>query len=201
MYPLFETLCIDNGCIRNAEWHCRRFETSYGSLYRHCPTYSLLDNTHISSEYNTGIFRLRISYNESSTKTEIEPYITKNITRLKVWAVAPSFDYSLKYTDRSVINNLFSQRGCCDDVLIIKNGMVTDTSVCNIVFFDGQKWITPSTPLLCGTARARLLADGTIEERPVAESDIHKFEAFRLINALRHFDTVATTTTDNIIDF
>ena len=201
MYPLFETLCIDNGRIRNAEWHCRRFETSYGSLYRHCPTYSLLDNTHISSEYNTGIFRLRISYNESSTKTEIEPYITKNITRLKVWAVAPSFDYSLKYTDRSVINNLFSQRGCCDDVLIIKDGMVTDTSVCNIVFFDGQKWITPSTPLLCGTTRARLLADGTIEERPVAESDIHKFEAFCLINALRQFDTVATTTTDNIINF
>lgn len=201
MYPLFETLCIDNGRIRNAEWHRRRFETSYGSLYRHCPTYSLFDNTHISSEYNTGIFRLRISYNESSTKTEIEPYITKNITRLKVWAVAPSFDYSLKYTDRSVINNLFSQRGCCDDVLIIKDGMVTDTSVCNIVFFDGQKWITPSTPLLCGTARARLLADGTIEERPVAESDIHKFEAFRLINALRQFDTVATTTTDNIINF
>lgn len=201
MYPLFETLCIDNGCIRNTEWHRRRFETSYGSLYRHCPTYSLLDNTHISSEYNTGIFRLRISYNESSTKTEIEPYITKNITRLKVWVVAPSFDYSLKYTDRSVINNLFSQRGYCDDVLIIKDGMVTDTSVCNIVFFDGQKWITPSTPLLCGTARARLLADGTIEERPVAESDIHKFEAFRLINALRHFDTVATTTTDNIINF
>lgn len=201
MYPLFETLCIDNGRICNAEWHCRRFETSYSSLYRHCPTYSLLDNTHISSEYNTGIFRLRISYNESSTKTEIGPYITKNITRLKVWAVAPSFDYSLKYTDRSVLNYLFSQRGCCDDVLIIKNGMVTDTSVCNIVFFDGQKWITPSTPLLCGTARARLLADGTIEERPIAESDIHKFEAFRLINALRQFDTVATTTTDNIIDF
>ena len=201
MYPLFETLCIDNGHIRNAEWHCRRFETSYGSLYRHCPTYSLLDNTHISPEYRTGIFRLRISYNESSTKTEIEPYITKNITRLKVWAVAPSFDYSLKYTDRSVINNLFSQRGCCDDVLIIKDGMVTDTSVCNIVFFDGQKWITPSTPLLCGTARARLLADGTIEERPVAESDIHQFEAFRLINALRQFNTVATTTTDNIINF
>lgn len=201
MYPLFETLCIDNGHIRNAEWHCRRFETSYSSLYRHCPTYSLFDNTHISSEYNTGIFRLRISYNESSTKTEIEPYIMKNITRLKVWVVAPSFDYSLKYTDRSVINNLFSQRGCCDDVLIIKDGMVTDTSVCNIVFFDGQKWITPSTPLLCGTARARLLADGTIEERPVAESDIHKFEAFRLINSLRQFDTVATTTTDNIIDF
>lgn len=201
MYPLFETLCIDNGRIRNAEWHCRRFETSYGSLYRHCPTYSLLDNTHISSEYNTGIFRLRISYNESSTKTEIEPYITKNITRLKVWAVAPSFDYSLKYTDRSVINNLFSQRGNCDDVLIIKDGMVTDTSVCNIVFFDGQKWITPSNPLLCGTARARLLADGTIEERPIAVCDIHKFEAFRLINALRQFDTVATTTTDNIIDF
>lgn len=201
MYPLFETLCIDNGRICNAEWHCRRFETSYSSLYRHCPTYSLLDNIHIPSEYCTGIFRLRISYNESSTKTEIEPYITKNITRLKVWAVAPSFDYSLKYTDRSVLNYLFSQRGDCDDVLIIKNGMVTDTSVCNIVFFDGQKWITPSTPLLCGTARARLLADCTIEERPIAESDIHKFEAFRLINALRHFDTVATTTTDNIIDF
>lgn len=201
MYPLFETLCIDNGRICNAEWHCRRFETSYSSLYRHCPTYSIFDNTHISSEYNTGIFRLRISYNESSTKTEIESYITKNITRLKVWEVASSFDYSLKYTDRSILNNLFSQRGDCDDVLIIKNGMVTDTSVCNIVFFDGQKWITPSTPLLCGTARARLLADCTIEERPIAVCDIHKFEAFRLINALRHFDTVATTTTDNIIDF
>jgi len=44
-----------------------------------------------------------------------------------------------------------------DEVVFIKNGMVTDCSIGNLLFFDGHEWITPYIPLLKGTQRAFLL--------------------------------------------
>ena len=63
--------------------------------------------------------------------------------------------YPYKYTDRDNINRLIELRGDCDDILIIKNGMVTDSSYANVVFRDlNGNWVTPSTFLLPGTIRA-----------------------------------------------
>ena len=52
-------------------------------------------------------------------------------------------------------------RGACDEILIIKDGHITDTSISNIVFRlpDGW-WLTPFTPLLKGIMRTYLLESG-----------------------------------------
>ena len=68
--------------------------------------------------------------------------------------------YSLKLTDRSQINRLLKQKGNYDDILIVKNGFITDTSISNIIFYNGSKWITPAAPLLKGTCRDKLLKEG-----------------------------------------
>ena len=69
----------------------------------------------------------------------------------------------MKLRQRGKLNELFAKKGSCDDVIIVRNGLITDSSYANLIFFDGREWITPKVPLLEGTCRARLLASGKIK--------------------------------------
>jgi 4-amino-4-deoxychorismate lyase len=83
---------------------------------------------------------------------------------------------------------LHKQKGNADDVLIIKNNEVTDTSFANVIFFDGNRWVTPKHPLLPGTQRAFLLENGIISEAVIKFSDIPAFQKIRIINAMIRFE-------------
>lgn len=187
MYPLFETICVKNGIIQNLEWHQQRYEKSYHSFYSKRAPKTLVEGIEVPSEFSTSISKLRISYNEFSKKIEFEEssfVIGKTLKLVQLEHI----DYSLKYTDRDQLKLLFTQRGTCDDVLISKNGMITDTAYANIVFTDGTKWFTPATPLLEGTCRARLLAESQIETAHITTEGLNDFIGFRLINAMNDLD-------------
>ncbi len=70
----------------------------------------------------------------------------------------------------------------------MKNGFVTDTSYANIVFWDGGKWITPTSPLLHGTARDRLLDSNQITEAEIAIDDLKNYSKAKIINAMIDMD-------------
>ncbi|MGB3588105.1 MAG: aminotransferase class IV, partial [Tunicatimonas sp.] len=89
-----------------------------------------------------------------------------------------------KFADRKLINHLFAQRQGCDDILMVKNGLITDTSYSNVALYDGQQWFTPHQPLLPGTARARLLQDGRLQKAKISPSDLAQFKRCSLINAM-----------------
>lgn len=187
MYPLFETLCIKDGKIQNSEWHQNRYENDYEVYYSKKPDSNLIDNIDIPKDYCSGIYKLRISYNDQDRKHEFHKYVFGTIETLRL-IEDNTIEYNLKYSDRTHIQHLFNQKGNCDDVLIVKNGMITDTCYANIVFTDGANWFTPSTPLLRGTCRARLLAQNQIEVTDISVKDLPKFTGFVLINAMNDFD-------------
>jgi 4-amino-4-deoxychorismate lyase len=89
------------------------------------------------------------------------------VNSLKLVDVCSDFDYHLKFADRSALNSLRELRGDCDEILIVKNGYITDTSYSNVVFTDGQHFVAPSTFLLPGTMRASLLNWGLITEATI----------------------------------
>jgi 4-amino-4-deoxychorismate lyase len=93
---------------------------------------------------------------------------------------------------------LLAKRGDCDDILIVKNGYITDTSFSNIVFFDGDKWVTPARPLLRGTMRESLLKTNYIEETDILVNDLKKFTIARLVNAMLPFRTATDIKLQNI---
>ena len=66
----------------------------------------------------------------------------------------------------------------------IDNGAITDTSYSNLVFFDGQNYITPDTYLLNGTSRQRLLHEGRIRAEHLTPDDLSRFKYAILINAM-----------------
>ena len=182
---LLETIRIVNGEPLHLDYHQQRVETALKTLG--------FENRFDLKEYidppKNGVYRCKIIYNETALTTEYFPYQFSPINSLKLIHY-DEIDYSLKYENREMLNKLFELRGECDDILIVKNSLLTDTSKANIALYDGSKWITPSHPLLHGTTRSRLLDENKISEKILHVSDIDNFSEVAVLNAMVDFCVV-----------
>jgi 4-amino-4-deoxychorismate lyase len=185
MCRLFETIKIADGNPCNLGLHDVRMNRSRQMLYGLNDELRLSEYIRVPEECRSGVFRCRVVYGHDVVSTEFNPYSPAAIKTLKL-VHANTLTYDFKYLDRSSLTGLIN-RDEADDILIIKNWCVTDSSYANIVFTDGQKWVTPDTPLLCGTMRERLLLDGVIEAERITVDDLGRFTHFRLINAMLGF--------------
>ncbi|WP_315565231.1 aminotransferase class IV family protein [Hoylesella pleuritidis] len=183
MCPFIETLAVVAGRVRHLSYHEQRLNATRRHFWPEAKDISLASVLSDAPSAD-GLFKARLIYNEHGviTKTYL-PYTMRQISSLRL-VCADDVDYSFKSTDRTYLNQLFAQRGTCDDILIIKNGLVTDTSFTNIALFDGYHWFTPDTPLLPGTMRAWLLDRGFVTTRRIAANDLSHFHSVALINAL-----------------
>lgn len=133
--------------------------------------------------------RCRIVYDTEIRSVEFFPYQIRSVKTLRL-VEDNQVDYGCKYADRSALNRCFTQRGACDDVLIVQNGDVTDTTIANVAFWNGETWFTPSTPLLKGTMRASLLDSHQIQEAKIRVEDLSHFSRLRLFNAMISFGEI-----------
>jgi 4-amino-4-deoxychorismate lyase len=197
MCPLFETIKCKDGKLFNMEFHQARFEKARKEYFGISTAINLLERIEIPGFAKNGLFRCRVTYSEQIEKIEFIPYQHREIKSLKL-VEDLDIDYHLKYSDREKLNLLFEKRGSCDDILILKNGCITDSFAANPVFFDGEKWWTPDTPLLAGTQRSRLIEEGKISECRITPWDISKYKKAGLINALNDLDEMPLIEIENI---
>lgn len=94
-----------------------------------------------------------------------------------------AIDYSYKYTDRSRLNILLRDSGC-DEIVIVRRGLVTDASAFNLVFESADGLFTPAGPLLAGTKRQELLERGLIAARRIEAQELGDYLNVRFINAM-----------------
>lgn len=187
MCLLFETVKIVNGKPENLALHDKRMNLSRQKLLGISENLRLSDFIQVPDEYKTGIFRCRIIYGSSIISTEYTRYYPAAIKTLKL-VHADTLKYDFKYLDRSALIKLIN-KGLADDILIVKEGCITDSSFANIVFTDGKCWVTPDTPLLCGTMREKLLSKSIIMTERITVDNIYRFTNFRLINAMLGFNS------------
>ena len=93
-----------------------------------------------------------------------------------------------KTTRRGVYERAFRSVAGCDDVLLWNtDGLVTETSIANVVAtIDGQRVTPPvSCGLLGGTFRQWLLDRGEIRERAIHIDDLSRVDELTLINSVR----------------
>ena len=187
MSQLFESICVLNGRVLNLKWHELRYHSAYSKLFGASPKKSVLAGLQIPIEFQAGKVKLKIIYGQNQKEFSFQRYKTQKIERLKV-VHHNKLDYSLKYSERQTLNELFTLKENCDDVLIVKNGEITDTSYGNVIFFDGTNWITPKNPLLKGTCRARLISDQKAREQVIKVEHLNRFKVVKVINAMRDLD-------------
>lgn len=130
-------------------------------------------------------YRLRIIYGKKIEKVALLPYSLKK--KKKIQTVDLDIYYPYKFLNRSIFDGLLAKFDFFDDVLIINKGLVTDTTIANVAFSDGKKWFTPSTPLLKGTTRERLISSGFLTPKKIYKSEIYNYSRVGFMNALSGF--------------
>lgn len=186
MSRFIETIAVQDGHIRRLELHQQRVDRTLNAF----ASGATLDlHAAIQAQHNhlSGLVKCRVVYDGVRHDLTFSPYIPRRADSLRV-VVNNDIDYSFKYEDRSAIDRAFSMRGGCDDIVIVRNGLITDTSVANIVFRKDGKWFTPRQPLLEGTMRQHCMDAGTVSARDISVNDLSSFDGFKLINAMMDFD-------------
>ncbi len=183
---LLETICIKNGAIQHLSLHQARLNRSQAVLF---DEYTPIDlAAHIRPPSGEGTLKCRILYDREILDISYEPYRPRSVRCLKTIDASP--DYAHKYSDREALDDLFARRGDADDILIVRDGLVTDTSIANIAFLKKGRWYTPKRPLLRGTTRERLVRSGFLIPRDIPIEEIDTYDAFALLNAMIEFEIV-----------
>ena len=177
-----ETIKILDGKVYNIEWHNRRFNQTRLDIFGLDKSINLIEYINPPP---IGLFRCRIVYDIDIISIEYIPYSPKVINSFKI--VQSNIDYKYKYSNRDELNSLKESANGYDDIIIEKNGLLTDTTIANIAFFDGNEWITPKTPLLKGTIRAKLVNRGFLIPKDINSDKLKHFSNFALMNAMIGF--------------
>lgn len=187
MYPFIETVRIENGQIYNLSGHNQRLNATRREVLGCDKGLDLAD--YVSPEVFQVRTKCRIEYLKGIEKIDCQSYRMRSIGSLKL-IPCDIIDYHYKSTDRRLLNELFDFRGLCDDILIVREGLITDTSICNIAFWNGRCWLTPEKPLLSGTMRSLLLAQNVIYPAEIHPEDLCGYSVIRLFNALIDFGEI-----------
>lgn len=187
MCRLIETVCVEHGRIVRAPYHNARMNAARKELWS---TTDVLDAGHLIEHLPYERTRCRISYGKNVESVEYFPYRLRPVGRLRLVDAPAEMDYHLKYADRSALDRLFALRGEADDVLIVRDGLLADTSIGNVALFDGEAWFTPAHPLLKGTHRQYLLDKGLLQERDIPSANLGGYERLRIFNAMIHWGEV-----------
>jgi 4-amino-4-deoxychorismate lyase len=186
MSLLVESIKIHCRTAWNLPLHAARMNRSRQQLFKCQEPIDLQKVLNIPDNLTDGVYKCRIIYDTSVRRIEYLPYVPKSIASLQLLE-GTLMEYGHKYEDRSQIDALKSQ-STADDIIIVKEGRLTDASSANVVLFDGRIWRTPVSPLLHGTKRQLLLDEGRIMEEDILAKDIRAFQKVALINALRDLD-------------
>lgn len=186
MSLLFESIKLENGEYHNLFYHEQRMNRAFKMVFGEEQWFNLEEFLAQLKRPTTGLYKCRLTYDDQTKDVEFIPYEAKPIHSLRI-IYADAISYEHKYLDRNEINEIFSMRNGCDDVLIIKNEKVTDTSYANIVFKRSGKWYTPWATLLKGTMRQNLIEQNDIHEEDISVQEIKDYESFKLINAMVGF--------------
>lgn len=179
---LLETIKIAEGVIANLPYHQDRCDQSRQTLFQSA---DILNLASVIQPPQTGLYRCRILYGEKLHSIEYIPYVQKEINSLKI--VPSNIDYALKYANRDALNTLLQSNKEVDEVIIEKEGYLTDITIANIAFYDGKQWFTPENPLLKGTMRAKLISEGFLQQREIRKKDLNNYTQVALINAMLGF--------------
>lgn len=187
MCLFIETIRIENGKAWNMALHEERMNRTRRSFFGKVTDLHLCAYLH--PEACIERTRCRVTYGAEIVRVEYFPYYLRQVDTLKLLE-RNDIDYSYKWADRSVLDEAFACRGKADEVLIVRRGVLTDTSIANIALWNGKEWHTPAKPLLEGTCRRALLNAGVVKETNIPVTSLKKYRYIRLFNAMIPFGEI-----------
>lgn len=177
----FETIKCDDNEVLNLSFHEKRVARTIGMN---------LNLQEYIYPISSKLLRCKVIYDENSIlSVDYFEYKKREIKSLKL-IFDDEIEYSKKLLNRESLDNLFSKKEDADEIIIVKNNLITDTTIANIAIFDGDNWLTPKKPLLEGTTRDRLLEDRFLIEKDITVEMLKNSKKIALMNAMIDFDVL-----------
>jgi len=181
--PAFETIKAVDGVLQYIGYHQARFDKTrqacYGSADKISLSSLLLPPKNLTC-------KVRVEYAHEVLHVDYIPYLPRLINSFCI--VESNLNYTYKWSNREEINALLFEG--YDDIIIVKNGLLCDTSIANVALLIDGVWMTPKTPLLKGVTRQRLIDSGFLQVRNLTEESLKKMEKFAIMNALIGFKII-----------
>ena len=200
--PMFiETIRIQDGHVCHLSDHTDRMRRTADHFGFTAPTLPTDLASLVPDELRTGTVRCRVMYDHTLREVTFTPYRRRHIERL--FAVdAGTTTYAFKYADRAPLAPPDVPLGASDELLFVREGLLTDTSYTNLVLRRGRELVTPDTFLLDGTCRRRLLRTGQIRTARIRLQDLPTYDELLLINAMMPLrEAIRLPTTAVHLDF
>lgn len=199
MCQFVETIRIERGLVYNLNYHAERMNRTRALFWPDEPSLNLSESLQLSenmqlaeslqSMTNMETIKCRVVYSRWIEDIQYMPYQIRPVHSLQI-VNSDNIDYTYKSTDRSAINELYARRRGQDDILIVRNGLLTDTSIANVALFNGKEWHTPKRPLLKGVQRAALIDKGVIKEKEISIDRLFDYSQICLFNAMIEFGRI-----------
>lgn len=185
MYPFLESIRLEDNKLHFMREHEARFvrtqQDNWGQvIYKNL---NELITTHPDFPKEQRKHKCRVVYSPEAIIINFIPYTPRTIIRLQPVS-SGNIQYPYKSTDRTIFEELTEGLDAETEILIFKNGFLTDSSFSNLALYDGSHWWTPKKPLLHGVHRSHLLKNGILRERDITGKELPLFQKIRLINAM-----------------
>ena len=191
-YEFFETIKVVDGVHLHVDFHQARYESVLKS-------FGVQNELQLKSFFHApskGLFRCRIVYTlDALVQIKYLAYKKRKINSLKL-LYDDNIEYKYKSTYRDALDALFERREGCDDVLVVKNGLITDTTIANIALEKDGVWYSPKSVLLEGTTRARYLQKKRIILKDIKVEDLENYTQVALLNSMIGFDIISSNKGD-----
>ena len=176
-----EAIKLKDGILYNLPYHQKRIDKTQARFGGE--KIILSEVLSILPDYvKSGFFKCRIEYGILIERIEFIPYAFRAINKVTT-IVDDSIDYRFKYTNRLRLEELLKKSGC-DDIIVIRQGLITDSFSSNLVFESENGFFTPDSCLLHGTKRQSLLDSKKITEKRITVNDISSYSRIHFVNAM-----------------
>ena len=177
----FETIKCNDYEVFNLEYHKNRIARTIGLN---------IDLEEYIYPVNEKLLKCKLTYNKDGIlDIKYTEYTQKQINKFKI-VIDNNITYKYKSTNRTDIDKLYSKRDDCDEIIIVKNNYITDTSIANIAILIKNIWYTPKKTLLDGITRERYLHMKQLVQRDIDIKLLFKAEKIALMNAMIDFKII-----------
>lgn len=182
MSQLFESILYYNG-LHNLGFHEARMSRAYLKVFGKKKKFNLKKLIEVPNLKADTKYKCRIIYQEQIESIKFSPYKEHKIKKVK-FIEDDNIIYNHKFTNREMLDLHKASCQKNEEAIIIRKGLIRDSTWSNVAFWNGKEWHTPTYPLLLGTRRAQLIEDGLIISKKIRRPHLSQYSKVSFISAM-----------------
>ncbi|MEI7523416.1 MAG: hypothetical protein WCJ95_03755 [Mariniphaga sp.] len=183
MFRFIETICYEHGGFQRIELHNDRCNRTRSHFFGKLPDIRLESFLSVPAHLCHETVKCTVTYGIAILNIDYTVYTIRPIKSLQL-VTDNTIDYAFKYADRSKLRILLQNKLQNDEILIVKNGLMTDITYANTIYLHKKKWYSQQNPLLLGTRLQNYLNEGRVTPALLTPNDLSLFSEVRIINAM-----------------